>query len=136
LIYEGTSEKWRALSGPFTCSSCGTEVIYDSGGPMQTIDGSQKRGWNNESQARQQLFRWIAFYNHRRRHSAIGFLSPTDYETRTRSTTLDTWPRNPVSTSLGKLKYAGKNTSTPSPRTSSTAKAAVAAFAARRCLVR
>jgi transposase InsO family protein len=45
-------------------------------------------GWVTESQARQQLFRWIAFYNHRRRHSAIGYLSPTDYETRTRSTTL------------------------------------------------
>jgi transposase InsO family protein len=45
-------------------------------------------GWDSESQARQQLFRWIAFYNHRRRHSAIGYLSPTDYETRTRSTTV------------------------------------------------
>jgi transposase InsO family protein len=46
-------------------------------------------GWDTESQARQQLFRWIAFYNHRRRHSAIGYLSPTDYETRSRSTTLE-----------------------------------------------
>ncbi len=46
-----------------------------------------RTGWDTESQARQHLFRWIAFYNHRRRHSAIGYLSPTDYETRTRSTT-------------------------------------------------
>jgi transposase InsO family protein len=48
-----------------------------------------RTGWDSESQARQQLFRWIAFYNHRRRHSAIGYLSPTDYETRTRSTTVN-----------------------------------------------
>ena len=45
-------------------------------------------GWATENEARQQLFRWIAFYNHRRRHSAIGYLSPTAYETNLASTTV------------------------------------------------
>jgi hypothetical protein len=34
---------WRGLSGPFTCTSCGKHVIYDSGGAQQTIDGSQEQ---------------------------------------------------------------------------------------------
>lgn len=42
----------------------------------------------SEAQARQQVFRWIAFYNHRRRHSALDYLSPTAYEHRLTSTTV------------------------------------------------
>ena len=45
-------------------------------------------GWTTDTEARQQLFRWIAFYNQRRRHSAIDYLSPADYETRLTSTTV------------------------------------------------
>jgi transposase InsO family protein len=26
------------------------------------------------------VFAWIAFYNHRRRHSTLGYHSPVDYE--------------------------------------------------------
>jgi transposase InsO family protein len=45
-------------------------------------------GFTCEADARQQLFRWIAFYNHRRRHSAIGYISPADYESQLPSTTV------------------------------------------------
>jgi transposase InsO family protein len=38
------------------------------------------RHWACEADARRDVFRWIAFYNHRRRHSALGYLSPADYE--------------------------------------------------------
>lgn len=41
------------------------------------------RRWATETDARRDVFRWIAFYNHRRRHSALGYLSPADYEQRT-----------------------------------------------------
>ncbi|WP_093278791.1 integrase core domain-containing protein [Saccharopolyspora shandongensis] len=47
-----------------------------------------RRCWSSEAEARQQVFRWIAFYNHRRRHSALGYLSPADYEHRRTSTTV------------------------------------------------
>lgn len=33
----------------------------------------------SEADARRDVFRWIAFYNHRRRHSALGYRSPADY---------------------------------------------------------
>ncbi|MEJ3751044.1 integrase core domain-containing protein [Actinomycetes bacterium KLBMP 9797] len=42
----------------------------------------------SEADARRDIFRWIAFYNHRRRHSALGYLSPADYEQRLRSVTV------------------------------------------------
>ena len=38
------------------------------------------RHWPDEATTRRDVFRWIAFYNHRRRHSAIGNRSPVDYE--------------------------------------------------------
>ncbi len=38
------------------------------------------RRWASEADARRDVFRWIAFYNHRRRHSALGYRSPADYE--------------------------------------------------------
>jgi transposase InsO family protein len=39
-------------------------------------------GWPNMHQARLEVFRWLIFYNTRRRHSALGHLSPTEYEQR------------------------------------------------------
>jgi transposase InsO family protein len=44
--------------------------------------------WATEADARRDVFRWIAFYNHRRRHSALGYLSPADYEQTLTPTTL------------------------------------------------
>ncbi|WP_375335284.1 IS3 family transposase [Micromonospora sp. CP22] len=46
------------------------------------------RRWTSEADARRDVFRWIAFYNHRRRHSALGYLSPADYEQTLTPTTL------------------------------------------------
>lgn len=37
--------------------------------------------WASVEQARLAVFSWIAFYNHRRRHSTLGYHSPVDYET-------------------------------------------------------
>lgn len=39
-------------------------------------------GWPNIHQARLKVFRWLTFYNTRRRHSALGHLSPAEYEQR------------------------------------------------------
>jgi transposase InsO family protein len=41
-----------------------------------------KRGWPSHRQARLEVFRWLTFYNTRRRHSALGQLSPIAYERR------------------------------------------------------
>ncbi|WP_443065564.1 IS3 family transposase [Streptomyces sp. NBC_00557] len=45
-----------------------------------------RRGWPSERAARLAVFRWLGFYNHRRRHSTIGYLAPVAFEQR--STTL------------------------------------------------
>ena len=39
-------------------------------------------GWPDMHQARLEVFRWLTFYNTRRRHSALGRLSPAEYEQR------------------------------------------------------
>ena len=38
--------------------------------------------WIDQRQARRDVLQWTAFYNHRRRHSALGVLSPVEYENR------------------------------------------------------
>jgi transposase InsO family protein len=48
----------------------------------------EHRRWATEADARRDVFRWIAFYNHHRRHSSLGYLSPADYEHRLTSTTV------------------------------------------------
>jgi transposase InsO family protein len=39
-------------------------------------------GWPNTHQARLEVFWWLTYYNARRRHSALGQLSPAEYEQR------------------------------------------------------
>nr|WP_194293588.1 integrase core domain-containing protein [Actinomadura macrotermitis] len=53
-------------------------------------------GWSSTLQARLAVFGWLDFYNTRRRHSALGYLSPIEYETR--SSTLAAAASQPVST--------------------------------------
>ena len=45
------------------------------------LEHTYRHDFANHEQARQQTFEWIeAFYNLRRRHSSIGYLSPVDFE--------------------------------------------------------
>lgn len=45
--------------------------------------------WTSEADARRDVFRWIAFYNQRRRHSALGHHSPADYEQQLQTATVN-----------------------------------------------
>jgi transposase InsO family protein len=38
------------------------------------------RRWTSKAQTRLELFRWLSYYNRRRRHSALGYLAPAEYE--------------------------------------------------------
>ncbi len=45
-----------------------------------------QRTWTTRDQLATAVFEWIeAWYNPRRRHSALGYLSPIDYEARANS---------------------------------------------------
>lgn len=48
------------------------------------LEHTYRHHFANHDQARLQTFEWIeAFYNQRRRHSSIGYLSPVDFENQT-----------------------------------------------------
>jgi len=50
-------------------------------GSMQ-IELLDRRAWTTRAELATAIFEWIeGFYNRRRRHSALGYLSPDDYET-------------------------------------------------------
>jgi len=48
----------------------------------ETVTTLERGRFADEAEARRETFRWIAFYNHRRRHSRAGQLAPATYEER------------------------------------------------------
>ncbi|TYK51081.1 transposase [Actinomadura decatromicini] len=88
----------RTSSGPATGSGSpgpaarsGTSADNAAAGPFNaTLKHETLRGahhWPDTRTARQAVFRWITRYNTRRRHSALGHLSPINYEEPTGSLT-------------------------------------------------
>ena len=55
----------------------------------ETVTMTERGRFADEAEARRETFRWIAFYNHRRRHRRAGLLSPADYELRCNSTSVN-----------------------------------------------
>jgi putative transposase len=84
-----TSSEYRALLRRHgaVCSMSRRGNCHDNA-PTESLFGSLKtervRGerFETQAEARAALFDYLAFYNHRRRHSALGYLSPAEYERR------------------------------------------------------
>lgn len=84
-----TSSEYRALlrSHEVTCSMSRRGNCHDNA-PIESFFGSLKtecvRGerLQNHTQARTLIFDYLTFYNQRRRHSTLGYLSPAEYEER------------------------------------------------------
>ena len=84
-----TSSEYRALlrRHEVVCSMSRKGNCHDNA-PTESLFGSLKtecvRGerFRTHAEARAALFDYLAFYNHRRRHSALGYLPPVEYERR------------------------------------------------------
>jgi putative transposase len=84
-----TSSEYRALlrQHEVVCSMSRRGNCHDNA-PTESLFGSLKteavRGerFTTHAEARAALFDYLAFYNHRRRHSALGYVSPAEYERR------------------------------------------------------
>jgi transposase InsO family protein len=48
----------------------------------ETVTMTERGRFADEAEGRRKTFRWIAFYNHRRRHRRAEMFSPVDYEQR------------------------------------------------------
>jgi transposase InsO family protein len=79
--YQALLTDWQMLPSMSAIGNC-----YDNA-PMESFFGTLKSEWfgsqpfRSRAEARQQIFVFIeSFYNGRRRHSALGYLSPDEFE--------------------------------------------------------
>lgn len=60
--------------------NCYDNAMMESGWASLKIECVYRRHFRTRAEARAALFTYIHFYNRRRRHSALGYLSPVDFE--------------------------------------------------------
>jgi putative transposase len=69
----------RASMG--SVGDCFDHALVESFNATLECELIDRRAWETKAQARLEVFYWIeAVYNRTRRHSALGYLSPVDYE--------------------------------------------------------
>lgn len=75
------SRSWmRTLTDSFA-SAYDNALMESFFGSMQ-IELLDRRAWTTRAELANAMFEWIeAFYNPRRRHSALGYRSPIEFET-------------------------------------------------------
>jgi putative transposase len=60
---------------------CFDHALVESFNATLECELIDRRAWTTKAQAHLEVFYWIeAVYNRTRRHSALGYLSPVDYE--------------------------------------------------------
>lgn len=84
--YTGNAYQTRLKSNLFQVSMSGAGNCYDNA-PIESLFGTLKtelvhhRAYRTREEAKSDIFFYIeGFYNRRRRHSALGYLSPVDFE--------------------------------------------------------
>lgn len=74
----------RSMGRRGVCWDNAAAESFFSSFKLETLCELETRRYDDEGHARREIFRWIAWYNHRRRHSRADYLSPVDYEHRHR----------------------------------------------------
>lgn len=90
IFHTDHGTQYTAAAFAVTCNAYG--VVQSMGRIGDSLDNAAAEAffatlkrelgarWDTVEQARLAVFSWIAFYNHRRRHSTLGHHSPVDYE--------------------------------------------------------
>ena len=80
--FQGALKNWKMRSSMSRKGNCWDNAPTESfWGRLKTASVHGQRFATRE-QARQAVMDWMAFYNHRRLHSTLGYLSPMQYEQR------------------------------------------------------
>ena len=72
----------RSMGRRGVCWDNAAAESFFSSFKLETLYDLETRRFADLAEARREIFRWVAFYNHRRRHSRADYLSPVDYENR------------------------------------------------------
>lgn len=80
----------RSMGRRGVCWDNAAAESFFSSFKLETLYGLETRRFADAAEARREIFRWVAFYNHRRRHSRADYLSPVDYENRYHGTSNST----------------------------------------------
>jgi transposase InsO family protein len=72
----------RSMGRRGVCWDNAAAESFFSNFKLETFYDLETRRFQDEGHARRDIFRWIAWYNHRRRHSRAEYMSPIDYENR------------------------------------------------------
>jgi transposase InsO family protein len=72
----------RSMGRRGVCWDNAAAESFFSSFKLETLYDLETRRFADSAEARREIFRWVAFYNHRRRHSRADYLSPVDYENR------------------------------------------------------
>jgi transposase InsO family protein len=80
----------RSMGRRGVCWDNAAAESFFSNFKLETLYDLETRRFEDEGHARREIFRWIAWYNHRRRHSRAAYMSPADYENRHGQTSTST----------------------------------------------
>jgi len=72
----------RSMGRRGVCWDNAAAESFFSAFKLETLYGLEARRFDDAAQARGEIFRWIAWYNNRRRHSRAGGVAPVAYENR------------------------------------------------------
>jgi transposase InsO family protein len=80
----------RSMGRRGVCWDNAAAESFFSAFKLETLYDLEGRRFTGATHARGEIFRWIAWYNNRRRHSRAGYASPVDYERRYREASTGT----------------------------------------------
>jgi putative transposase len=74
---------WGMISSMSRRGNCYDNAVIESWHRTLKVECVYRQSYQTRQQARQSIFQYIeSFYNTRRRHSALGYLSPAEFERR------------------------------------------------------